>query len=58
MHDRVEFELDAIGDVAVPAGYHTLTLEGAGLPETALVVAAPDCPDGPRQWGAFLPLHV
>jgi 4-alpha-glucanotransferase len=55
---RVEFELDAIGDVAVPAGYHHLTLEGAGFPETALVLAAPDCPDGPRQWGAFLPLHA
>lgn len=55
---RVEFELDAIGDVAVPPGYHRLTLEGAGFPETALVVAAPDCPDGPRRWGAFLPLHA
>jgi 4-alpha-glucanotransferase len=55
---RVEFELDAIGDAAVPPGYHRLTLEGEGSPETTLVVAAPDCPDGPRQWGAFLPLHA
>lgn len=55
---RVEFDLDAIGEAPVAPGYHRLTLEGAGSPETALVVSAPDCPDGPRQWGAFLPLHA
>ena len=57
-YTRVEFDLDAIGEVPVAAGYHRLTLEGMGSPATALVVAAPDCPDGPRQWGAFIPLHA
>ncbi len=42
----------------VPAGYHHLTLEAAGVQESALVVAAPDCPQGRRQWGVFLPLHA
>jgi 4-alpha-glucanotransferase len=55
---RVQFDLGAIADGPIPAGYHRLTLEGAGFPDTALVVAAPNCPDGPRQWGAFLPLHA
>lgn len=55
---RVQFDLDAIAEQPVPPGYHHLTLEGTGEPEAALVVAAPDCPDGPRQWGAFMPLHA
>jgi 4-alpha-glucanotransferase len=55
---RVQFDLDGVAEEAVPAGYHRLTLEGAGPTESALVVAAPDCPQGPRQWGAFLPLHA
>jgi 4-alpha-glucanotransferase len=55
---RVQFDLDRVAQEAVPAGYHHLTLEGPGAPESALVVAAPDCPEGPRQWGAFLPLHA
>jgi 4-alpha-glucanotransferase len=55
---RVEFDLDSLADAPVPAGYHHLTLEGAGAPESALVVAAPDCPKGQRQWGSFLPLHA
>ena len=55
---RVQFDLDRVAEKAVPAGYHRLTLEGAGAPESALVVAAPDCPQGPRKWGAFLPLHA
>jgi 4-alpha-glucanotransferase len=55
---QVQFDLGAIAEGPIPAGYHRLTLEGAGFPDTALVVAAPNCPDGPRQWGAFLPLHA
>ena len=55
---RWPFDLDRVADGPVPAGYHQLTLEGAGAPESAFVVAAPDCPTGPRQWGLFLPLHA
>jgi 4-alpha-glucanotransferase len=55
---RVQFDLDRLAEEPVPAGYHHLTLEGAGVPESALVVVAPDCPEGRRQWGAFLPLHA
>jgi 4-alpha-glucanotransferase len=54
----VQFDLDAVALRPLPPGYHRLTLEGAGSPESALVLAAPDCPDGPREWGAFLPLHA
>jgi 4-alpha-glucanotransferase len=57
-HLRVQFDLESLAEGPVPAGYHHLTLEGAGGPESALVVAAPDCPEGRRQWGAFLPLHA
>ena len=55
---RVQFDLDAVAMRPVPPGYHRLTLEGAGSPESALVLAAPECPDGPRAWGAFVPLHA
>lgn len=55
---RVHFDLDSLADQPVPAGYHHLTLEAAAVQESALVVAAPDCPQGPRQWGVFLPLHA
>jgi 4-alpha-glucanotransferase len=54
----VEFDLERLAEEPVPAGYHHLTLEGAGAPESSFVVAAPDCPKGRRQWGAFLPLHA
>jgi 4-alpha-glucanotransferase len=57
-YERVQIDLDTLCLGGVPAGYHHLTLEGAGVPETALVIAAPDCPRGPRQWGAFLPVHA
>src|ERR1700733_14948256 len=40
---RVQFDLDAVAMRPVPPGYHRLTLEGAGSPESALVLAAPDC---------------
>jgi 4-alpha-glucanotransferase len=43
---------------AVPPGYHRLVVEGPGLRETALLVAAPRCPSPVRGWGAFLPLHA
>ena len=40
-------------------GYHRLTLEGPGLETRALVVSAPArCPQPPRCWGTFLPLHA
>ncbi len=55
---RVQFDLDAVAQGSLPPGYHRLTLESAGVPESALVLAAPDCPDCPREWGAFLPLHA
>ena len=57
-HARAHFDLDAVAQRPLPPGYHHLTLEGAGVPESALVLAAPDCPDCPRQWGAFVPLHA
>jgi 4-alpha-glucanotransferase len=55
---RVQFDVDAVALRPVPPGYHRLTMEGAGSPESALLLAAPDCPDGPRKWGAFMPLHA
>jgi len=55
---RVQFDLDAVAPEPVPPGYHRLTLEGAGFSDSALVLAAPSCPDGSKEWAAFLPLHA
>ena len=42
-----------------PPGYHSLRIEGPGLDEEALVVAAPtSCPQPDRSWGTFLPLYA
>ena len=42
----------------IPSGYHELVLEGPGLRASALLVAAPRCPQVPRGWGVFLPVHA
>jgi 4-alpha-glucanotransferase len=42
----------------LPPGRHWITLEGAGPPETALLLSAPDCPSAGRQTGAFMPIHA
>jgi 4-alpha-glucanotransferase len=41
------------------AGYHRLLLEGPGIEANSLLVSAPlRCPQPPRSWGTFLPLHA
>ena len=55
---RVELDLPSIARAPVPPGRHRLGLEGAGAPDDALLLAAPDCPPAQRQWGAFVPLHA
>ncbi len=55
---RVQLDLDAISESPVPPGYHRLSLEWSDGVESARVLAAPNCPCGPRQWAAFLPLHA
>jgi 4-alpha-glucanotransferase len=54
----VPIDLAAVAGRPLPPGRHRLTLEGAGVPETALVLSAPDCPQAPRWLGAFMPLHA
>ena len=54
---RHAVDLERIGDVPIPPGYHQLLLEGAGPPETVLLVTAPNCPTAERGWGAFMPLY-
>ena len=55
---RHPVDLAALLGAPLPPGHHHLTLEGAGPPVTALVLAAPTCPVPPRSWAAFLPLHA
>ena len=54
----VPIDLAAVAGRPLPPGRHRLTLEGAGAPESALVLSAPDCPQAPRWLGAFMPLHA
>jgi 4-alpha-glucanotransferase len=55
---RLPLDLSAVAGGAVPAGRHHLTLEGAGVPETALLLAAPTAPASSRHLGAFMPVHA
>lgn len=55
---QVQLDLQSLAGGPVPIGRHRLSLEGAGPPEDALLLVAPDCPPARRQWGAFLPLHA
>ncbi|HEY3587381.1 MAG TPA: 4-alpha-glucanotransferase, partial [Myxococcaceae bacterium] len=55
---KVQLDLSSIARGPVPPGRHRLSLEGAGTPDDALLLAAPDCPLARRQWGAFMPLHA
>jgi 4-alpha-glucanotransferase len=42
----------------IPPGYHRLVLESSELNASALLIAAPACPESGRAWGAFIPLHA
>ncbi|HWF14892.1 MAG TPA: 4-alpha-glucanotransferase [Acidimicrobiales bacterium] len=55
---RHAVDLGALVIDPLPAGYHRVTLEGAGPSASALVLAAPDCPATVRSSVAFLPLHA
>jgi 4-alpha-glucanotransferase len=55
---EMPLDLERVARGPIPPGRHRVTLEGLGVPEVALVVAAPDCPRAPRAWGAFMPLHA
>ncbi len=46
------------GGEAIAPGYHEVALEGPGLVERALLVAAPRCPEPRRGWGVFMPLYA
>ena len=53
-----QFQLEPDHAHPIPPGYHRVTVEWPGADATALVIAAPACPDASRGWGAFLPLHA
>jgi 4-alpha-glucanotransferase len=55
---RNGFEIALPGDGALVPGYHRLSIEGPGIHEVSLVIAAPRCPEPERGWGAFLPLYA
>jgi 4-alpha-glucanotransferase len=61
---RYQFTLNDPGAETVPAGYHGVRVEAAGVPgqqgksETALLISAPPCPKAQRGWGVFMPLHA
>ena len=55
---QVPLDLNVVVGGVIPAGRHHLTLEGAGAPETALLLSAPTCPASPRWLGAFMPVHA
>jgi len=42
----------------LPVGYHELRVEAPGIDASALLIAAPRCPQAARGWGAFLPLYA
>ncbi|HEX4245145.1 MAG TPA: 4-alpha-glucanotransferase, partial [Acidimicrobiales bacterium] len=54
--DTYEFPLG--GGVALPPGYHRLTVHAPGPVGSALVMVVPACPVPTRGWGTFLPLHA
>jgi 4-alpha-glucanotransferase len=51
-------DLNMVAGGPIPVGRHHVTLEGAGVPETALLLSAPTCPASPRRLGAFMPVHA
>ncbi|HWD54090.1 MAG TPA: 4-alpha-glucanotransferase [Acidimicrobiales bacterium] len=55
---RHAVDLGALALDPLPPGYHRVTLEGAGPPTSALVLATPKCPAPRRASIAFLPLHA
>ena len=52
------FQLEPDRAQPIPPGYHRVTVEWPGADASALLIAAPACPDASRGWGAFLPLHA
>ncbi|MGH9047044.1 MAG: 4-alpha-glucanotransferase, partial [Acidimicrobiales bacterium] len=42
----------------LPFGYHAVTLEGPDGAASALLIAAPRCPEPTRGWGVFMPLYA
>lgn len=57
-YEHVRLDLERALGQLVPPGRHRVTLEGAGLLATALLLSAPACPEAGRQVGAFMPLHA
>ena len=55
--DSYELPLDG-GGLALPPGYHRLTVHVPDPVATALVIVAPTCPLPTPAWGTFLPLHA
>jgi 4-alpha-glucanotransferase len=55
--DSYELPLDG-GGMALPSGYHRLTVHAPQPVATALVIVAPTCPLPALGWGTFLPLHA
>jgi 4-alpha-glucanotransferase len=51
-------DLNIVAGGPIPTGRHHVTLEGAGVPQTALLLSAPTCPASPRRLGAFIPVHA
>ena len=56
--NRYRFGLDEGGSEPIGPGYHRISVEWPGAQATALLIAAPRCPEPPRGWGLFLPLHA
>lgn len=54
----IPLDLTLVAGGPVPPGRHHLTIEGAGPPQRALLLAAPRCPASPRRLAAFMPLHA
>jgi 4-alpha-glucanotransferase len=52
------FSLEPDPSRPIPPGYHQVIVEWPGARATALLLAAPPCPDPSRGWGVFLPLHA
>jgi 4-alpha-glucanotransferase len=52
------FGLDEGGTEPIGPGYHRVSVEWPGAQASALLIAAPRCPEARRGWGLFLPLHA
>jgi 4-alpha-glucanotransferase len=55
---RYRLALEPDGQEPIAPGYHRFAVEWPGAAFSALLISAPACPQSPRAWGAFLPLHA